>query len=865
MAASSTLESTANSSTLSWRSAAKIAWRDMRSSTGKFLFVGLSVAIGVAALTGVRGFSEAFRRTLLLNARSIMAADLSARMFQQPSPEEQRRLDALASNGIQITRVTELMSMASTPADPNPLLISLKAVNPAEYPFYGSVVLQPAGDLRNVLTDSTVVVGDDLLLRLHAEVGDQLKIGGRLFRIAAVLVSEPDRLSATMGLGPRVMMTRGALEQTTLLQPGSRSGQRFLFKLPPEKREGVDVVKAELMKALPEAQVTDFRETNPALTQGLDRSTSLLSLMSLVAMVLGAVGVAMAMRAHLQQRLDTIAIMKSMGARSSQIMKIYLLQTLLLGLAGGLLGVAVGVGVQAAFPLLLAKYIPLKPDLSLQIRAVLTGIGTGVLTTLMFTLPPLLEIRKVRPSLILRRGLETSEGPAAKAFLVRAWEQRIQVLAVALILAGLVGIASTLSDSMAVGRWFAAGLAGALVVLLAMSAFLLRAIRWFLGRARMRLPSQVRHGLANLYRPGNQSAAVLASLGTGVMLIMTVFLMQRAVVGELHLSSKPDTPNIFLVDIGTSEVDGVVKLMQQQQGVRGAVETLPIVAARLISVDGVAGDELKLKNFPRRMLRSISLSSAESLPVGMKVVKGAWWKPRAGGLIAVDQRMAQRLNVHVGSSMVFASDDREIPVKVAALTKSDGQHVYSRTELILPNAALSGLPEIWYGAAHVDAAQVGAAQRALYAAYPSITVINVADALETIRGVVMQIALVVQFLAAFSIFAGVIILASSIAGTRYRRTREVVVLKTLGATRARIAAVFSVEFLVLGLVAGVVGVLFANLLTRVLLHRMDVAYRVNWYLVLAGVLGTALLANATGWFASFRILGQKPLEVLRED
>ena len=870
MAASSALEPASRKSTLSWRSAAKIAWRDMRSSTGKFLFVGLSVAIGVAALTGVRGFSDAFRRTLLLNARTIMAADLSARMFQQPSPEEQRQLNALSAQGIKVTSVTELMSMASTPADPNPLLISLKAVNPADYPFYGSVVLQPAGDLRSVLTDSTVVVGEDLLLRLHAKVGDQLKIGGKLFRIAAVLVSEPDRLSATMGLGPRVMMTRSALEETTLLQPGSRSGQRFLFKLPPQRREDVDAVKAQLIKALPEAQVTDFRETNPALTQGLDRSTSLLSLMSLVAMVLGAVGVAMAMRAHLQQRLDTIAIMKSMGARSSQIMKIYLLQTLLLGLAGGLVGVTLGVGVQAAFPLLLAKYIPLKPDLSLQIRAVLTGIGTGVLTTLMFTLPPLLEIRDVRPSLILRRGVETTDGPAARAFFLRVWEQRIQVLAVALILAGLVGIASTLSDSMAVGRWFAAGLAVALAVLLGMSALLLRAIRWILGRARMRLPSQVRHGLANLYRPGNQSAAVLASLGTGVMLIMTVFLMQRAVVGELHLSSKPDTPNIFLVDIGTSEVDGVAKLMRQQPGMRGPVEMLPVVAARLISVDGVAGDQLKLKNFPRRMLRSISLSSAEALPMGTKVVQGGWWKPGADGLagqalVAIDQRMAQRLNVHVGSSMVFASDDREIHVKVAALTKSDGQHAYSRAELILPAAALKGLPEIWYGAVHIDPADVGTAQRALYATYPSITVINVADALETIRGVVMQIALVVQFLAAFSIFAGVIILASSIAGTRYRRTREVVVLKTLGATRARIAAVFSVEFLVLGLVAGTVGVLFANLLTRVLLHRMDVAYQVNWMVVLAGILGTALLANATGWFASFRILGQKPLEVLRED
>ncbi|MHB8887771.1 MAG: ABC transporter permease [Acidobacteriaceae bacterium] len=856
--------------TLSWRSAAKIAWRDMRSSTGKFLFVALSVAIGVAALTGVRGFSGAFRQALLLNARSIMAADISARMFQQPTPAEQAQLDAMRKQGMEMTSVTEMVSMASTPANPNPLLVSLKAVNPAQYPFYGKVTVQPAGSLSSLLTDGTVVVGDDLLMRLHTQVGEQLKIGGRLFRIAGVVVSEPDRLSSSMGLGPRVLMTQHALEQTDLLQPGSRSAQRYLFKLPADQRDAVDSVKAKIEQMLPEAQVTDFRETNPALTEGLDRSTSMLSLMSLVAMVLGALGVAMAMRAHLQQRLDTIAIMKSMGARSSQILRIYLLQTLLLGIAGGLLGVMLGVGVQSAFPLLLKKYIALQPDMHLQLRAILTGIGTGILTTLLFTLPPLLDIRNVRPSLIFRRAVDEGEAPDTEKrwsfWLGKLAKHRAQLLAMLLILAGLAAIATTLSDSATVGKWFAVGLLAALIALLGMSAALLRGLRWFLAKTRLHLPSQVRHGLANLYRPGNQSAAVLAALGTGVMLILTVFLMQQAVVGELNLTASPDIPNVFLVDISARELDGVVKLMEQQPGLRGPVETLPVVSARLLSIDGVPTEKLRLEHYPRRMLQSTSLSWADQLPKGTKVLHGAWWQ--AGSTapqIAVNDRTAQRLHLHLGSHMVFSANDREIAVTVVALTKSDGQHAYSRSSFIVPQSLLSGFPTIWYGAVHIDPAQVATAQRALYAAYPTITVINVADALETIRGVVMQIALVVQFLAVFSIFAGIIILASSIAGTRYRRTREVVVLKTLGATRMRIASVFSVEFLVLGVVAGTVGVIFANLLTHVLLKRMDVRFHFNWIALVAGILGTALIADVTGWLASYRILGQKPLEVLREE
>ena len=308
--------------TLTYRSAAKIAAREMHSSRGKFFFVILSVAIGVAALTGVRGFSSSFRATLLNRARSIMAADLSARMFMQPTPEQQKGLEAIEREGMEITPVTELLSMASAPKTLDPLLVSLKAVDPAMYPFYGEVELAPAAPLKSALASDSVAVADDLLVRLRLKVGDQLKIGTQLFRIAAVVVNEPDRLSGSLAAGPRVLISREGLDASGLLAPGSHAGQRYLFKVPkpengaPISDRAVGDLKARLEKLLPESQVIDYRETNPALTQGLDRATSLLSLMSLVALVLGAVGVAMAMRAHLQQRLDTIAIMKSLGARS---------------------------------------------------------------------------------------------------------------------------------------------------------------------------------------------------------------------------------------------------------------------------------------------------------------------------------------------------------------------------------------------------------------------------------------------------------------------------------------------------------------------------------------------------------------------
>jgi putative ABC transport system permease protein len=872
---------------LSYRSAAKIAAREMRSSRGKFMFVLLSVAIGVAALTGVRGFSASFRTTLLTRARSIMAADLAARMGQQATQDEQKGLDDIRATGVEMTNVTEMLSMASSPKSPDPLLISLKAVDPALYPFYGQVELSPAMGLKAALTPTSVAVGDDLLLRLGLHVGDDLKVGGQMFRIAASVVNEPDRLSGTFAAGPRVLISRDALQSTGLLAPGSHATERFLFKLPPPtdgrpvSDTAVADLKAKLVALLPEAQLTDYRETNPSLTEGLDRATGLLSLMSLVALVLGAVGVAMAMRAHLQQRLDTIAIMKSLGARSSQIMKIYLLQTLLLGLAGGVLGVLLGVGVQLAFPAVLGKLINVPTDLHIQPRAILVGLGAGVLTTLLFTLPPLLDIRSVRPILILRRAVEENDDPFVTALLKKISHNSAQILATALILGGLAAIAMTLSDSPIVGTVFSIGLVVVLLALLAASAALLWGLKFFLNRTRLHLPSALRHGLANLYRPGNPSAALLAALGMGVMQIMTVYLIQRAVVTELHMTSRPDMPNVFLVDIANSEIDGVRAVLKTQPGVSTQPELLPMVTARVDSIDGVTQAEARAKadaepkgdadgmqrNRRRRMPRSVNLTWAEAAPVGTTVVEGEWWQPgERRPQLAISQQEATWLGVKLGSTIAFTAEDRQVPATVVALTKDDGRHVFGRVQFTLPRAALNGLPVVWYGGVHVDPAQVSQFQRALYLAYPTVTVINVAQALETVRAVVIQITYVIQFLAAFSIFAGVIILASSIAGTKYRRIREVVVLKTLGATRARIATIFSIEFAVLGLVAGTVGIVFANLIVRTLEHRVfNVAYKSQLPLNLTALLATAALTVATGWIASHRILGQKPLEVLREE
>jgi putative ABC transport system permease protein len=858
---------------LSWKRAAAIGWRDLKSAPGKFGFVVLSVAVGVAALVGVRGLSDSYRQSLSTEARSLLAGDLSARMYHGPTDDESRKIAAIAAKsagGIRTTWVTETISMASVAQDPAPILVALKAVDPAEYPYYGTAELEPAMPLSAALQGDSAVVADEFLIRLNAHVGDTLRLGGKNFTITASLKQEPDRISAGVSMGPRVMISNAELASTGLLAPGSRATRRLLLKLPAKPPSGMTAdaeaaaMRTQLEAALPDAQVMDFREGNPGLSRGLDNATSILSLICLVALVLGAIGVAMAMHAHLEQRMDMLAILKALGADSSDLLRIFLLQTLALGLAGGVLGVAAGVAVMVALPAAFGHLITFHLVFAFPWQSALAGLATGLLTTLLFCLPPLLDVRAVRPVLVLRRLVE--QGPTGiGGWFARWWARRLQLGIAAAVVAILGAIASALSDSAKVGATFAILFVITLVVLLVLAAVALRTLRFLLDRARLHIPSSLRHGLANIYRPGNQSAAVLAALGTGVMLILTVFLVQKGLLRDLRETAAPSLPNIFLVDVRSDEVAGVKTFFAHQPGVSQQLNLIPVVIGRFISINGQPVEEMKGQHYPRRMLESAELTWADAPPDGDKVTEGKWWSSNSAGELAVSDGVAKRLRIGVGSQVELATAGNTRALKVAAIYRADGQHLGARVPFVLPSALISDEPSIWYGGLHIDPKQVAAMERAFFTAYPTITVINLADVLERIDSVVDQITFVVRLLAGFSILAGLTILASSIASTRFRRMQEAVVLKTLGASRMRIVRTFSVEFSVLGLLAGAVGVVFANVLTRILLHRLDVAFQIEWMATLVALVGTSVLATATGWIASYRILGLRPLEVLREE
>jgi len=847
---------------LSLRTAGRIAWRETRSSLTKFLFVVFAVAIGVGALAGVRGFSESVRAMLNSESRTIMAADLSARQFTPPKQDQLAQLDRLGSRGVDRTLITETVSMvAATTPDATPVLVSIKAVDPAKYPYYGDVQLSPEMPLAQALTPETVIAGEDVLIRLGVKVGEHVHLGSADFTMAAIVLSEPDRMSGSLNVGLRMMISRLGFERTGLMQLGSRAAERYLFKIEPNG-PSMEEARTDILDALPEARVIDSRESNPLITRGLDQATTFLSLISLIALIVGAIGVGMAMYAHLQQKMDNIAVMKSLGATSAEIIRIYTIQTLMLGLLGGIAGVLLGRAVEEVFPSLINKIFEIKATTGWHFDAAIQGISVGLLTTLLFTLPPLVAIRKIRPAIILRRGMPDTK----LALRGRIAALREPVLLGGIMLLGLGGIAGWLAGSARVGGYFAGGLFFSLIALAAVAALLLRALRVFLSNSPVRIPSIVRQGFGNLYRQGNQAQSILVAMGLGVMFTLTVYLIQSSLVREIIQTAPPGVPNVYLVGVTLEQSAPLKQLISSQPGVLTVPQLFPSVSARLVRIDGEDVASRPMKGFARRYLNTRSVTWEKNEPDNISVVDGKWWKPNATEpIVSVEEDAAKTLDIRPGASIEMEVSGRTIKAQVVAEHRYEGARM-APSDFVFDESALAGSPVVFNGGVRIKPSDAGALQRVIFEKYPTVTVVNVADVLQTVQQIIDQIALVIRFLSAFAILAGAIILAASVAGTRFRRIREVVILKTLGGTRRHIARIFSIEFLTLGGVAGLMGGLLASAFSRILLTRLlDAKFQLDARAILVCVALTALLANAAGWFASIRILRQKPLEVLREE
>jgi putative ABC transport system permease protein len=451
----------------------RMAWREIRPSIKRFLFLTTAIALGVGALTGLKGFSRALDRSISRAARDLIAADLAARMNSIPTPKEVEVLESLVQKGADLTRTTETLSMVLPAKASNPILCNIRAVDPKAYPFFGKVELEPAMPLTGALSDDTAVVSRDFLVRSGAFLGETVQIGTIHFRVAAVLKSEPDRLGFGVDLGPRILITRSSLARSGLIQFGSRVSESFLYRLPPhglDLEEARSILTSGINRRL---RITDYRNPNPSISQGLQRTANFLSLIGLLALLVGCIGVSSTMHTYLQQKLDSIAVLKCLGGRSNQIMRIYLAQGLFVGVLGSAIGIGLGYLVQLAFPRLLKGLMDLPRNLDLAPGSAIQGFSIGVFITALFLIIPLLAIRKIRRVRVFLRQMPETQ----YSTLSRLRRDPLPLASSLILLAGVGLAASWLAESLRWGFAFLAGLLGCILVLAAAAKLLLAMLK----------------------------------------------------------------------------------------------------------------------------------------------------------------------------------------------------------------------------------------------------------------------------------------------------------------------------------------------------------------------------------------------------
>lgn len=831
--------------------------RESRGARGRLAFFIACLAVGVAAVVSVAGLTRGLEEAVRREARALLAADLTVR-GRQPLPVELRQLlDARAE--LTTTRIKEMVTVLAVVDDAGEprasQLVELLAIDGA-YPFYGELELQPAAPLDRLLAGDGAVVAPDLLARLGVEVGEELVLGGHSVRIAGIIRAEPGFVADAFRLGPRVIVSEATLARTDLERFGSTIVYRTLVRLADSDREGVDALAEELRAQAPEAarlSVETYTDAQPAFRDGLSRVDRYVGLVALLSLILGGVGVAQSTRAWIAGRVDAMAVLSTLGMRPREIFTLYFAQAAALGLVGGALGVAAGMGLQLLVPRLLADLIPAGLETGFwQPAAAARGMALGVGVALVFSLSPLSAVLRVPPLRALRSDVE----PLAPSRWTR-WGTAV-VLA-----AGIWIAAATQARSLATG--------GAFVAALALAASLLALATLGLVRLLARLPRlsagvAVRHGLAALARPGAGTVGAAVALGLGILVLVGMALVERGLTRELQPRFGEDAPTVFMIDIQPQQWAGVRELLAQSGA--SDVDSVPVVTARLQEIGGTSVTELAAAadGEGRRwaLTREQRLTYVEELPADNEVIAGELWSDPEHFEVSLERDFARDLGVGVGDRLTF--DVQGVPVELAAtsIREVDWGTFGINFFLVAEPGSLDEAPQFRVATARLDESGEQRLQTALATAFPNVTLFRTRQILDKVRAVLERLATAVRLLGAFTLVVGVAILAGAVSADSIERGREIALYKTLGMTRYGVAAMFAIEFALLGLVSGIVGTGGGTLLAATVLARgMDVAFRLEPLALAAAVAASIALTVLTGLVAATGALRRRPVEVLR--
>jgi putative ABC transport system permease protein len=836
-----------------------MAWRDSRGSRRRLLLYLSAMVLGVAALVAIQGFGDNLERTVDDEAKTLLGADLSLER-DGPFPDEIEAL--IDSIGGEQSRRISFASMALFPENERTRLATVRATE-GGYPFYGEVETRPSDAVNTYRDRDAALVDGTLLKQFNAQVGDSVRIGSRDYLIAGELVKMPRESAIVSSISPRIYIPRATLD-TTLLGRGSRAEYEVYFKF--DDGRDVEALVDRIEPTLDEHDVGEdtVEEAAGNWREGLGNLYRFLSLVGFVALLLGSLGVASAVHVYVQRRLESIAVLRCLGSASGQTFRIYLVQAAVLGFLGAGAGCLIGTGIQMVVPSLLADFLPVEVEFALSWEAIALGMGIGVGVTLLFALWPLLQVRGVSPMRALRSSVEPSTG---------GWRDPLRWLVGGSIAAGVVAFAMVQAPTWKIGL----GYAGSLVGVFGLLALVARGITWGVQRF---FPSgwsyPWRQGLANLYRPNNQTTVLMLSLGLGTFLITTLFLVQQSLIEQIRVTGGEEgRPNLVLWDVQPDQLGGVTETLRGND--LPVMETTPIVTMNLRSVKGRTIEELRADSTfdmtfahtrEYRVTYREELSPSETLVEGTLAdsVEGNPLRSGAPVPISIETEIArEELNVSIGDTLRFDVQGVPVTTVISSIRDVDWQRIGTNFFVVFPPGVLERAPQIYAVLSRTPNDDVSAAvQSDLVQQYPNVSAIDLSLVLSTFDRIFQRFSFVIRFMALFSIVTGLIVLVSAIVVSRMQRVQESVLLKTLGASRKTVFRIMTIEYLFLGAFAALTGLVLSVGASWALAAFVFDGPFVPSLLPLAGAFAVVTsLTVGIGLLNSRGIYDRPPLDVLR--
>jgi putative ABC transport system permease protein len=835
----------------------RYALREMRSGLRGFYVFIACIALGVMAIAGVGSVAASLSEGLAREGRTLLGGDAAFSLMQREAKPDE--LAYLRAQG-QVSSVVTLRGMARAP-DGNLALVEIKAVDGA-YPMLGKVTMAPDMPVAELLAERDGAFGaatDSVLLaRLGLKVGDRLTVGSATFQIRSEISAEPDKLAGGVGFAPRFLASEDALRATKLLQPGSLVRWIYRVRLADGANDRAAGTLADKARAaLPQAgwEIRTRDNASPQLERTITRFTQFLTLVGLAALLVGGVGVANAVKSHIDRRRDVIASLKALGATGRDVFAIYLTQVLVLAAVGSLIGLLLGAALPFIIVGLFGSLLPLPVVPALHPGELALSLLYGLLTALAFGLWPLARVHDV-PVAALFRDAVSGETHRPK-------------LRYILWMAGVIALLIAVVIGLAYDKRVAAVFVVSSIVIFAV----LRVIASAMMALAKRLPrpgmTMLRLAIANIYRPGALTPSVVMSLGLGLTVLVTITQIDGNLRRQFMAALPEKAPSFYFIDIPSTEADRFGAFLKEKAP-RSTVEDVPMLRGRIVSARGVKAEDLKPSSDAEWVLQSDrGLSYTNEVPAGSKLVEGEWWAKDYSGppLVSFEKKLADGLGLKVGDDVVVNVLGRDISARISNMRTVDWQSLGINFVLVFSPNTFRGAPHTHIATlteARADPSGDAALIKAVAEAFPMITSVRVREALDTIGTVVTNLVLAIRGASAVTLLSAILVLGGALAAGHRHRVYDAVILKTLGATRARLLGAYALEYLMIGFATAVFGVAAGSVAAWLIVTRLMTLSFIWQAGSAAGVVLAALIVTVgLGLAGTLVALNQKPASVLR--